>query len=105
METLIDPRTFEHPCLSITQLCFYFQLKRHQLTSHLKKINVEPARNGNGEIFTTRRASVFYAASEIVLALPPSARAIFLCWQRGDFVLPPIDVQIPATHLSSQRPP
>lgn len=89
MATVIDPRTFEHPYVSVPQLCFLFQMKSYGLRKHLAAINLEPAHSPNGEFFTTQPRSVFYAASEVMLALPKASRAVFLAWQRGDILLPP----------------
>jgi hypothetical protein len=102
MATVVDPRTFEHPYLSLSELCFLFQLKRRQMRAHLARIRIEPARALTGEFFTTQRCSVFYAASEVLFALPPGSRAIFLAWQKGDFILPPLTKDGPAP-LSALR--
>lgn len=91
MATLIDPRQFEHPYISISDLCFLFQLKRAPLLAHLGRNGIQPARALNGELFGTGPRRFLYAASEVVFALPPSTRGIFLAWQRGDFVLPPFN--------------
>ena len=88
MATLIDPRQFEHPYISISDLCFLFQLKRGPLLSHLSRIGLAPARALNGELFGTGPGRFLYPASEVLFALPPSTRGIFLAWQRGDFILP-----------------
>jgi hypothetical protein len=87
--TVIDPRTFEHPYVSVPQLCVLFQVKAYGLQKHLASIGLEPARSPNGELFTTRAASAFYAASDVLLALPKATQKVFLAWQRGDVLLPP----------------
>lgn len=89
MATVVDPRTFEHPYVSVPQLCVLFQMKRHGLRRHLVSIGLEPARAPNGELFTTRAASDFYAASDLLFALPNASQPVFLAWQRGDILLPP----------------
>lgn len=89
MTTVVDPRTFEHPYVSVPQLCFLFQMKVYGLTKHLSTIGLEPARSPNGDCFTTRPASNLYAASEVLFALPKASQAIFLAWQRGDILIPP----------------
>jgi hypothetical protein len=89
MATVVDPRTFEHPYVSVPQLCFLFQMKLYGLRKRLAAIGLEPARSPNGEKFTTRPASDFYAASDILLALPQGSQQVFLAWQRGDVTLPP----------------
>lgn len=95
MTTQLDPRTFEHPYVSISQLCFFFQKTRSALLLHLERRRLEPAHTPDGAPFTTRPASVFYPASEILFALEPTAQAIFVGWQKGDYDLPPINPQAP----------
>jgi hypothetical protein len=103
MTLSVDPRTFEHPYVPIPQLCFLFQMTRYQLTAHLKGMALEPARALNGEFFSPKPRSVLYAASDVVLALPPMAQRIFLAWQRGDVVLPPTTGNVQPPVLSAAK--
>src|SRR5689334_17896294 len=89
METLVvDPRTFEHPYITTPEMCFLFQMRSYQLVKHLAAVGIEPARAPSGELFSPKEGSKVYAASEVLLALPPSAQRVLLAWQRGDVILP-----------------
>ncbi|MBA3841764.1 MAG: hypothetical protein H0X39_03950 [Actinobacteria bacterium] len=88
MSTIVDPRSFEHPYIGIGHMCFLFQLRLNSLTKHLAEIGLEPARSLNGEFFSPRPDSKLYAASDVLLALPPPAQRVFLAWQRGDLIFP-----------------
>lgn len=99
MATLVDPRTFEHPYVSTPNMCFLFQMKLYALTEHLHEIGLEPARARSGELFGPRPDAKFYAASDVLLALPPTAQRVFLAWQRGDVILPP------NPHYAKEPPP
>lgn len=88
MATVVDPRTFEHPYVKIGEMCFLFQMRFYSLMKHLDAIGLEPARARNGEFFSPRADSKFYAARDVLVVLPPTAQRIFLAWQRGDVILP-----------------
>lgn len=84
---IVDPRRFEHPFVSIPQLCFFFQLKRTRLLTRLRALKLEPARTVNGERFAPNGRTI-YAARDVVPVLDAAALPIFLAWQAGDIALP-----------------
>ena len=99
MATVVDPRKFEHPYVSISQMCVLFQMKSRALMKHLADIGLEPAHSPNGELFSPRPGSNFYAASEVLIVLPQTAQRVFLAWQRGDVILPE------NPHYANEPPP